>query len=87
MTVERSCSSVFIEARQYPRQPEISCTDSAGFSLAGQESFPEYPDKANYKKLTLCVAKTVTCTLANSSEIIRIQVVEGKPRMASPYRD
>ena len=78
VATEGSCSSVFVEARQYPGEPEISCTDSTGSILTGRESFSKYPGKANYEKLTLCAAENVTCILVKTSDRI-----EGSPTMTN----
>ena len=73
VTLNGSSISIFVEARQYPDIPEISCAD-----LTGEVSTLEYLDGANYRRATFTVSKarTVECSIVGTDKTVTI-VIEG----------
>ena len=74
VTLNGSSISIFVEARQYPDVPEISCAD-----LTGEVSTLEYPDDANYRRATFPVstAQTVECRIVGTDKTVSIIIEEG----------
>ena len=73
VTLDGSSISIFVEARQYPDVPEISCAD-----LTGEVSTLEYPDGANYRRATFTVStvQTVECRIVGTDKTVSIIIEE-----------
>ena len=80
LSLDGSSISIFVEARQYPDIPEISCAD-----LTGEVSTLESPDGANYRRATFTVptARTVECSIVGTDKTVTI-VIEGGSSKTGP---